>query len=142
MSNLFKNYGIFIEGLLHISPKETFELCDKGALLVDVREEYMNSFKRFAVDNIIYLPKTRLENNVALLPLNKYLIFADAAGIHSKEAVQFMITKGFTKIANMAGGIVEWERDGLPLNKNKKEQLSGSCMCQLKKRNKKDIHEN
>jgi rhodanese-related sulfurtransferase len=136
MSKLFNNYGILTEGLLHVSPKETFELCSKGVILVDVREEYMNSFKRFAVGNIIYLPKTRLEYDLSLLPANKYLIFADAAGIHSKEATQFLITKGFTKIANMAGGIVEWERDGLPLNNNPKEQLSGSCLCQLKKRNK------
>lgn len=141
MSNLFNNYGIFIEGMLHVSPKETFELCSKGAILVDVREEYMNGFKRFAVENIIYMPKTRLEFDVALLPSNKYLIFADAAGIHSKEAVQILITKEFSKVANMAGGIVEWERDGLPLFKNTTELLSGSCMCQLKKRKSKNTND-
>lgn len=141
MLNLFDQYGIISNGILHVSPKGTFELCNKGAILVDVREEYMNNFKRFAVNNIIYLPKTRLENDLSMLPSNEYLIFADAAGIHSKEAVQFLITKGFTKIANMAGGIVEWERDGLPLNNNPKEQLGGSCMCQLKKRKPKNTHE-
>jgi hypothetical protein len=34
----------------------------------------------------------------------------------------------------MAGGIVDWERDGLPLKTNIEERLSGSCMCQLKPR--------
>ena len=34
----------------------------------------------------------------------------------------------------MAGGIVDWERDGLPVKTNIEERLSGSCMCQLKPR--------
>jgi hypothetical protein len=42
--------------------------------------------------------------------------------------------KGFSKIANMAGGIVDWEHDGLPIKTNVEERLSGSCICQLKPR--------
>jgi len=136
MNNLFDNYGTFSGRMLHVSPKETFELCSKGAVLVDVREEYLNSFKRFGVEKIIYLPKTKIEKDFAILPTKKYLIFTDSVGIHSKETVQFLQSKGYTKIANMAGGIVEWERDGLPLIKDSGEQLSGSCLCQLKKRKK------
>ena len=36
----------------------------------------------------------------------------------------------------MAGGLVEWERDGLPLQVNLKEELSGQCACQLKAKKK------
>ena len=68
------------------------------------------------------------------LPQDRYLIFADTVGLRSKEAVLFLKRKGFEKIANMAGGIVDWERDGLPLKSNIEERLSGSCMCQLKPR--------
>jgi len=32
----------------------------------------------------------------------------------------------------MVGGIVDWERDGLPINTDITARLSGSCMCQLK----------
>jgi hypothetical protein len=67
------------------------------------------------------------------------MIFADAAGLHSKEAVLLLMEKGFTgRIANMAGGLIEWERDELPLIIDKTEKLSGSCMCQLRPRNKKE----
>jgi len=45
--------------------------------------------------------------------------------------------KGFENIANMAGGMVEWERDGLPLKIDKTERLSGSCACMLRKRENK-----
>ena len=47
---------------------------------------------------------------------------------------EFMKEQGFDNIANLAGGIVDWERDGLPINTDITARLSGSCMCQLKPR--------
>ena len=67
---------------------------------------------------------------------DRYIIFADAVGLRSKEAVIFLKGKGYDKIANMAGGIVDWERDGLPIATDIRNRLSGSCMCQLKPREK------
>ena len=132
MDNLFDNYGFISSEILNVSPREAFELCDKGAVIVDVREEYLNNFKNFDVPEILFFPISRLVQQLSDLPLEKYLIFADTVGLRSKEAVVFLKDKGFEKIANMAGGIVEWERDGLPLKTNIEERLSGSCMCQLK----------
>jgi len=137
MKNLFENNGIISDNILHLSPKEVFELCQKGAVLVDVREEFMIGYKKFEVPIVIYLPLTELKTNFDKLPINKYIIFADAAGLRSKEAATFLVNKEFKNIANMAGGLVEWERDKLPLKTNNKEKLTGSCVCQLKPRNKK-----
>lgn len=137
MNTFFQNMGITSSGMLHVSPKETYELCKHGAIIVDVREEYMNRFKMIDVDEIIFCPYSILENNYQDFPKDKALIFADATGIHSKEAVLFLKDKGFENIANMAGGLVEWERDGLPLKMDKSERLSGSCACMLRKREKK-----
>jgi rhodanese-related sulfurtransferase len=64
------------------------------------------------------------------------LIFADAVGLKSRESVLLMIAHGYNNVANMAGGIIDWERDGLPLTTDIKNRLSGSCMCQLKAREK------
>ena len=121
-------------GILNISPREAFELCSKGAVIVDVREEYLNNFKNFDVPEILYIPLSRLIEQLSELPQDKYLIFADTVGLRSKEAVILLKDKGLMNIANMAGGIVDWERDGLPLKTNIEERLSGSCMCQLKPR--------
>jgi rhodanese-related sulfurtransferase len=132
------NDGFESGGFLNLTPRQVFAHCQKGALLVDVREAYMNRFKMFDVPEIIYCPYSILEGTYINLPVDKPLIFADASGLHSKEAVKFLNDKGFSgRIANMAGGLVEWERDGLPLIIDKSERLSGSCMCQLKPRNKK-----
>lgn len=139
MEDLFSNSGFESGGILNLTPRQTLALCQKGALLIDVREEFMNRFKMMDVPEIIYCPFSILEETYQNLPSDKPLIFADAAGLHSKEAVKFLLEKGFgNRIANMAGGLVEWERDNLPLILDKSEKLSGSCMCQLRPRNKKE----
>jgi rhodanese-related sulfurtransferase len=137
MNTLFENIGMSSNGIIHVSPKEAYELCNKGTVLVDVREEFMLSYKKFGVKNILYSPYSELQQNYTRLPNDKCLIFADASGLKSKQAVLFLLSRGFIHIANLAGGIVEWERDGLPLQIESGEKLSGSCLCQLKTRNKK-----
>jgi len=134
MTNIFKDYGIVSSGILNVSPREAFELCRKGAVIIDVREEHLNNFKNFDVPEILLFPISKLLQEYSKLQVDKYLIFADTVGLRSKEAVIFLKGKGYDKIANMAGGIVDWERDGLPLKSNIEERLSGSCMCQLKPR--------
>ncbi len=137
MIDLFKDKGFMIDGVLHLSPEETYELCKKGVILVDVRDSYLRDFKSFDVDKVLFLPAGNIETEYKDLPDDEFFIFADSAGIHSKEAVLFLKGKGFENIANMAGGITEWERDGLPVKINIKARLTGSCMCQLKEWGKK-----
>jgi rhodanese-related sulfurtransferase len=132
MTNIFKDCGIVSSGILNVSPREAFELVIKGVLIVDVREENLRSFKSFDVPEVVYLPKSKLEKEYENLPSDRYMIFADTVGLRSKESVIFLKEKGFIKIANLAGGIVDWERDGLPINTDITTRLSGSCMCQLK----------
>ena len=138
MKGLFSNTGFYTGDIFNVTPRQTLELCREGAVLIDVREEFMNRFKMMDVPEVIYCPFSILEETYMNLPMEKPLIFADASGIHSKEAVTFLLIKGFgNRIANMAGGMIEWERDELPLIIDKTEKLSGSCMCQLRPRNNK-----
>jgi len=134
MKNPDLNIGFFAHGVLNLIPKESFELCKGGAIIVDVRETYMNSFKMFKADKVIYLPFSELEKYYQDLPADTTLIFADAVGLKSRESVLFMEAQGYDNAVNMAGGIVDWERDGLPLSTDINNRLSGSCMCQLKAR--------
>ena len=83
---------------------------------------------------VYYLPYSELEQHYQALPKDVPLIFADSVGIKSRESVLFMISHGYENTANMAGGIVDWERDGLPMTTDNSNRLSGSCMCQLKPR--------
>ena len=142
MTNIFEDYGIVSSGILNISPREAFELVKKGALIVDVREENLRSFKTFDVPEVVCFPKSKLSEGYENLPIDRYMIFADTVGLRSKEAVIFLKEKGFEKIANLAGGIVDWEKDGLPITTDIAARLSGSCMCQIKLRETKKKDKN
>ena len=133
---LFEKRGMLIKGVRHISPKEAFDLCGKGALMIDVREDYLNTFKTFNVPLLMRIPFSELKTRWNELSIENQLIFVDSVGLYSHEAVDFMIEKGFKCIANMAGGIIDWEKDDLPMKINIRERLTGSCMCQLKPREK------
>jgi rhodanese-related sulfurtransferase len=126
--------GYYANGVFNMTPKECFRQCNAGAIIVDVRETYMSNFKMFKVDNILYIPHTALKQSYEELPFDQTLIFADAVGLKSRESVLFMKSHGYENVANMAGGIVDWERDGLPVSTDINGRLSGSCMCQLKQR--------
>lgn len=131
----FSGNGFKSGGFINLTPRDAYYEAKTGnAIIVDVREENLTGFKRFDVPRVIYLPLSELEANISQLPTDIPLIIADSTGLRSHEAMEILISKRFTLIANLAGGIVEWERDGLPLIKNNKERLDGSCMCQLRPR--------
>ena len=133
---MFKNKGFKIGDILHLTPHEAYELCNDDAIMLDVREDFMIGVKKFDVKQVLYCAASTINEYYQNLPDNIPLIVADASGLHSKETANFLVGKGYKNIANLAGGLVEWERDSLPLQLNKAEMLSGSCMCQLKHRGK------
>ncbi len=133
----FSGNGFTSGGFLNLTPRNAYYEAKTGkALIVDVREATLTGYKRFDVPSVIYLPLSQIDSRFDVLPKDFPLIIADSAGLRSHEAMEILRAKGFTLIANLAGGIVEWERDGLPLIIDNKERLDGSCMCQLRPRNK------
>jgi rhodanese-related sulfurtransferase len=137
MTYQFNNYGQKINGILHLSPREANELCRKGAILLDLRLELLFKSKRFDVPEMLHCHNDEIEDYYHHLPTDRPVIVADAVGIHSKEVVQFLQSKGYTNVANLAGGIHDWERDGLPITIDADETLTGGCMCQLRSWSKK-----
>jgi rhodanese-related sulfurtransferase len=133
-----KSGFVTAEGIHNLSPREAAEWCAEGALILDIREEYISQFKKLGVPVAIQIPLSRLAREADQVPKDKWIIVADSSGLHSKEACLQLKEKGFTQISNLAGGLVEWERDGLPLVVDKSEKLSGSCACQLRAREQQD----
>jgi len=112
---------------------------ENNAVIIDIREDYMNAFKQFDVPKCISFPYKELKGSGDKLPKNWLLILADSSGIYSKDAVTNLKRKGFKTVANLSGGLVEWERNNLPFIIDTANRLSGSCMCQLKYRENKNI---
>ncbi len=138
MEKYFEGKANYSNGIYNLSPLQAYKLCQEGAILVDVREEYLNRFKIFDVPGLIFCPMKKLEELMSNLPKDKPLIIADASGIHSPEAVNMLIKNGFAgNFANLSGGLVDWEHSGLPVVVDYSEKLSGQCACQLRPRGKK-----
>jgi len=137
-NNIKEGDGVFYShGVFNLTPRLCYEMCIKNELMIlDCRESYMTRFKMFGVDSVVYIPFSILQERFKELPDNIMLVVADSAGLKSREAVLFLIGKGFKNVVNMAGGFIEWERDGLPVTTNTRFRLSGSCMCQIKAREK------
>jgi rhodanese-related sulfurtransferase len=135
MENYFEGKALLSNGIYNLSPLQAHDLCEQGAVMVDVREAYLNRFKIFNVPALIFCPKTSILEFLPGLPIDKPLILADASGIHSPEAVRILMDNGFKgDCANLSGGLVGWEHAGLPVVINYEERLSGQCVCQLKPR--------
>ncbi len=139
MQNPFEGLGMKIKEILFLSPAEAYEAEKKGAVIVDIREEYDNNYKMYDVDNLIYSSFFGFADRLETLPSGGYLIIADSTGNKSKEIVRFLHEKGFDKVAVLNGGIHNWERKGLPLKKDKSMQLSGSCLCTMKTKGKRNL---
>ena len=124
--------------MFHLSPIEALQICKEGAILIDVREDYLTNYKKFDVPSFFQIPLSKLDEFIADFNNMDTYIIADSAGIRSKEAILKLKEAGIENIFNLAGGLVDWEKLKLPLIIDNTEMLSGSCACQLKYRNLKD----
>lgn len=133
MKEYFNYLGFEIDGILHLTGNQALICLQSESVLLDVREDYEIAIKDFGLKGILRCPFSDFDKLLQKLPGNIAMIVADCVGIHSKEAARMLLNAGFTKIANLAGGIAEWEKDGLPMKKDA-EILNGQCPCMIKSR--------
>lgn len=133
-SDPFQNRGFRSAGVFNLTPREAYDACKEGALILDIRESELNAHKTFDVPEVRYIPFSELKEHYQELSPEDYLIVADSAGIRIRLAILFLQEKGFQHVAGLAGGLVEWEHDQMPIKINPQERLSGACVCMLRKR--------
>lgn len=135
VKDLFAGVGFESRGVKSISPREAFRLSEEvSVIFIDVRENYHSFLHTFDVAELYYCPFSDLSGHLDKIPADQPVIIADAAGMKSIEAVKMLQEKGFTNIANLAGGMLEWNNEQLPVKSDKTQRMSGSCMCMLKYR--------
>ena len=134
---IFDSSGFLSGGIRNVSPREAYHLCKMGALLLDLRRAYMTVFKVPEVPHLRLLPFGQLKDELHGLDKEAVILCIDSVGLNSHEAWVILNEAGFTRIANVAGGIVQWERDNFPMKIDYSEMLTGSCACQLRARKKK-----
>jgi rhodanese-related sulfurtransferase len=96
-----------------VTPEHTRELHDAGEVqLVDVREQYEWDAGRIA--GARHIPVAELTQQAETLDRERPVVFYCRSGARSSMATQAFTASGFDA-HNMTGGIVAWDRSGLPL---------------------------
>jgi rhodanese-related sulfurtransferase len=132
IETIFSTCRLQIDGISFVLSGEVPELLRKETLIVDLREELETNISAFGIENVIYLPYSEFEKSWESLPFEVPLLFADSVGLHSKEAVIFLKTKGYVNVASLAGGFAGWLQDGQPVKAGKYHPLNGPCPCMIK----------
>jgi rhodanese-related sulfurtransferase len=137
MSGFFNTCCLQIDGIPYPFPREVPELLKNGAVLVDLREELETEIRAFGIEKIIYVPHSGFEQYWKNLPKETPLILADAVGLWSKKYTQFLRSNGYEDVASLAGGFLDWEKDGFPVKAGKYQPLNGPCPCMIKPKERK-----
>jgi rhodanese-related sulfurtransferase len=82
-------------------------------LVVDVREA--NEFAAVRLEGVALVPMSTFATRFEELPRDRPLLVMCAAGSRSAAATAHLLRNGWTNVTNVAGGITEWERSGLPV---------------------------
>ena len=108
---------LFGKPMKNMSPREVKIGLDGGdVVLVDVRE--INEHSAAHIDGCCLVPLSSFD--VAKLPKceeGKTLVLYCQGGMRSAQAVKACQKAGIENVANMAGGIMAWAQNGLPLKK-------------------------
>jgi hydroxyacylglutathione hydrolase len=100
-----------------VTPMEVAaELEAGGVTVVDVRREDEWNSGRIAGARLA--PLGRLAEFVANVPRDERIVVVCQSGNRSAIAASVLAAHGFHSYANMPGGVAEWERAGLPLERD------------------------
>ncbi|MDD3609462.1 MAG: rhodanese-like domain-containing protein [Halothiobacillaceae bacterium] len=101
-----------------ISPAEAARLIGKDdTLLLDVREP--DEFRQGHIRNATHVPLGKLAARVAEFEAykDKPVVIYCRSGNRSGVACAQLAKQGFTIVHNLAGGILAWQHDNLPVKK-------------------------
>ena len=83
-----------------------------AALLVDVREP--GEFEALRAPGAVLMPLSSFMQHLGELPRDRQLLMICRSGVRSLHAGSVLVQHGFTSVANVEGGMIAWQRAGLP----------------------------
>lgn len=95
-----------------ITPQEGQRRVQAGALLVDVRES--GEYEEVRAEGARLLPLGELETRLGELPRDRELVMICRSGARSARAAEYLLSQGYERVVNLAGGTLAWVDAGLP----------------------------
>lgn len=99
-------------------------LNEDQSMLIDVREPFEYKSKR--IKGAVNIPSGKLEATSDTINKDLALFLYCTSGVRSSRAAKSLYDKGFRKIYSLDGGIGQWQKDGLKVDKSrlKKKRVS------------------
>lgn len=127
--------GAVHDGIAFLSPREVLDSVSRfGAAIVDIRPGHETSYRQFDLPGAVFVAAGDAADVADFLPRDRLLVVADSVGLKSRAFAERLLDAGFASVAVMVGGMVDWERDGLPVRKDPDYELRGQCGCKLRAR--------
>ena len=100
-----------------INVRDVEKYIEQGAIVLDVRtkDEYNNGHISGSIN--IDIHSNVFKENVDKLDKERSYVVCCASGGRSAKATQVMLGMGFGDVHNMIGGMIDWEKEGLPTTK-------------------------
>ncbi len=119
-----------IDGISHISPNDAYQaMQDENTFAVDVREPDEIQSLRIDSGNVLFHPISKIMDRISYIPKDKTLIIVCSTGERSSKVVNLLIRQGFSNVANLDGGIVNWRDMKLPVLKSNRSVSGGCSSC-------------
>ena len=96
-----------------LDPKAAAQHVEDGALLLDVREP--DEWETAHVPGALHIPLGELGRRFQDLPRGREIVVICRSGRRSANAQDAIEAAGFGPVANLSGGMIAWEEDGLPV---------------------------
>ena len=92
-----------------LAPQTAAELRnEKAVLFLDVREQWEYALCHIAGD--LHIPMGQIPARLEEIPQDRPLIVVCHHGMRSRQVAEFLVSRGFTDVANLNGGIDAWAR--------------------------------
>ncbi|MBN1264456.1 MAG: rhodanese-like domain-containing protein [Anaerolineales bacterium] len=109
-------YGLLISGCSKVpellSPADTLEAQNDGALIVDIRTR--EDFSEFHIAKSVNIPLEELPSRLDEIPSGKHIILVCTLGRSSLEAREILLEAGYASVSSMEGGVMAWYDAGYP----------------------------
>jgi rhodanese-related sulfurtransferase len=98
-----------------VDVREAYDLCRRGAKLVDVRSP--GEFRGSRAKGARNVSPDQIKRDATGLKRDDELLVICASGHRSSRAARQLAGMGFTNVSNVRGGLHAWTSAGLPLKK-------------------------
>jgi len=90
-----------------VFPEHVYKNINKVVIL-DIGGEALRRIGKFHTGDVIHIPLDDLEEKYTALPKDKKIVIVDVMGKQENIAGRFLTMKGYTNLAEMAGGGRAW----------------------------------